>query len=102
MIDNMAVEHPVARVIGNKGDLNDILRCKEYRIRPLSIWHILPVPRNNKKTEAVEVHGMPPGCGIADGQKIGLMPLQCSKRSEERRVGKECVSTFRSRWSPYH
>src|SRR3546814_14174747 len=23
-------------------------------------------------------------------------------RSEERRVGKECVSTVRSRWSPYH
>src|SRR3546814_17929530 len=23
------------------------------------------------------------------------------KRSEERRVGKECVSTGRSRWSPY-
>src|SRR3546814_21085402 len=25
-----------------------------------------------------------------------------SRRSEERRVGKECVSTCRSRWSPYH
>src|SRR3546814_14015484 len=25
-----------------------------------------------------------------------------SVRSEERRVGKECVSTCRSRWSPYH
>src|SRR3546814_4441494 len=28
------------------------------------------------------------------GRKVG--------RSEERRVGKECVSTCRSRWSPYH
>src|SRR3546814_17817962 len=26
----------------------------------------------------------------------------CAIRSEERRVGKECVSTSRSRWSPYH
>src|SRR3546814_18573507 len=25
-----------------------------------------------------------------------------SVRSEERRVGKECVSTCRSRWAPYH
>src|SRR3546814_12375239 len=25
-----------------------------------------------------------------------------AKRSEERRVGKECVSTCSSRWSPYH
>src|SRR3546814_10369596 len=27
---------------------------------------------------------------------------ESSYRSEERRVGKECVSTCRSRWSPYH
>src|SRR3546814_10518510 len=27
---------------------------------------------------------------------------RCVVRSEERRVGKECVSTCRSRWSPYH
>src|SRR3546814_13673814 len=27
---------------------------------------------------------------------------QPTLRSEERRVGKECVSTGRSRWSPYH
>src|SRR3546814_12192051 len=30
-------------------------------------------------------------------EKIGF-----EGRSEERRVGKECVSTCRSRWSPYH
>src|SRR3546814_2979811 len=28
--------------------------------------------------------------------------LSKRERSEERRVGKECVSTCRSRWSPYH
>src|SRR3546814_2876605 len=28
--------------------------------------------------------------------------LRTAPRSEERRVGKECVSTCRSRWSPYH
>src|SRR3546814_20095838 len=28
--------------------------------------------------------------------------LHVGERSEERRVGKECVSTCRSRWSPYH
>src|SRR3546814_5919706 len=27
---------------------------------------------------------------------------QVRRRSEERRVGKECVSTCRSRWAPYH
>src|SRR3546814_20791643 len=29
-------------------------------------------------------------------------PQSPLRRSEERRVGKECVSTCRSRWSPYH
>src|SRR3546814_20210655 len=32
----------------------------------------------------------------------GHAPRQLLGRSEERRVGKECVSTCRSRWSPYH
>src|SRR3546814_12218347 len=30
------------------------------------------------------------------------LPHPLSHRSEERRVGKECVSTCRSRWSPSH
>src|SRR3546814_2387280 len=32
---------------------------------------------------------------------VGVEPVVL-RRSEERRVGKECVSTCRSRWSPYH
>src|SRR3546814_12671682 len=31
----------------------------------------------------------------------GVMGAASRGRSEERRVGKECVSTCRSRWSPY-
>src|SRR3546814_12013834 len=31
-----------------------------------------------------------------------LRAAYCTTRSEERRVGKECVSTCRSRWSQYH
>src|SRR3546814_18046668 len=30
------------------------------------------------------------------------LEFEDATRSEERRVGKECVSTCRSRWSPYH
>src|SRR3546814_12814314 len=40
-----------------------------------------------------------------NGQKIWITAVPSSHkmlRSEERRVGKECVSTCRSRWSPYH
>src|SRR3546814_11679807 len=34
--------------------------------------------------------------------EIADRPAQPVDRSDERRVGKECVSTCRSRWSPYH
>src|SRR3546814_13233378 len=33
---------------------------------------------------------------------LALVEESFGPRSEERRVGKECVSTCRSRWSPYH
>src|SRR3546814_18537977 len=36
------------------------------------------------------------------GDQVGLALVGVGIRSEERRVGKECVSTCRSRWSPYH
>src|SRR3546814_6918654 len=38
----------------------------------------------------------PGGVGVNGGDAARVA------RSEERRVGKECVSTCRSRWSPYH
>src|SRR3546814_16973736 len=50
---------------------------------------------------------------LVDGKRLGHIHEEVEKRildvigeshvrSEERRVGKECVSTCRSRWSPYH
>src|SRR3546814_1264208 len=43
-------------------------------------------------------HFMPPEACSTDELFLSRSRL----RSEERRVGKECVSTCRSRWSPYH
>src|SRR3546814_2456121 len=36
------------------------------------------------------------------GFPIDVHAHEPETRSDERRVGKECVSTCRSRWSPYH
>src|SRR3546814_19271004 len=46
----------------------------------------IPVDRFDGRTGSIHLHATD-----IDGE-----------RSEERRVGKECVSTCRSRWSPYH
>src|SRR3546814_12463393 len=40
--------------------------------------------------------------GLSGGQLARYLELAADDRSEERRVGKECVSTCRSRWSPVH
>src|SRR3546814_19445506 len=41
-----------------------------------------------------------PGGGL--DRRPHVVAVAGNDRSEERRVGKECVSTCRSRWSPYH
>src|SRR3546814_17115026 len=40
--------------------------------------------------------------GQKKDSRFSIVQLIGLGRSEERRVGKECVSTCRSRWSPYH
>src|SRR3546814_1911491 len=48
--------------------------------------------------DLVELPGAEQCCGFG-----GTFAMKnADTRSEERRVGKECVSTCRSRWSPYH
>src|SRR3546814_13697442 len=44
------------------------------------------------------------GLAIHVAGEFPSLQMECwaIRRSEERRVGKECVSTCRSRWSPYH
>src|SRR3546814_16840778 len=46
-----------------------------------------------------EEHG---GLGLSSSAEIEVIMELTWSRSEERRVGKECVSTCRSRWSQYH
>src|SRR3546814_19753908 len=47
-----------------------------------------------------------PSCGVGEHRNLlrfRLSPFRhLTSRPEERRVGKECVSTCRSRWSTYH
>ena len=42
------------------------------------------------------------GVGMSQYGAHGMALRGAGARSEERRVGKECTATCRSRWSPYH
>src|SRR3546814_17110263 len=53
------------------------------------LWRTLP---RGEQTSAIPA-------AAAERQALLHLPQE---RSEERRVGKECVSTCRSRWSPYN
>src|SRR3546814_2576294 len=74
----------------------------------LPIWRQYPAERLSVvEGDALEVDFSALG---SDLRIVGNLPYNISSpllfhlmdRSEERRVGKECVSTCRSRWSPYH
>src|SRR3546814_7455529 len=53
---------------------------------------------NSETTYRLYDYGRPRELHLDDGVAVA----DPQPRSEERRVGKECVSTCRSRWSPYH
>src|SRR3546814_15408231 len=61
---------------------------REPDVAPLSLTEILGAVNEGRELGYFVTKGTAtPGAGV---------------RSEVRRVGKECVSTCRSRWSPYH
>src|SRR3546814_335222 len=71
--------------------------------------HAIMGPNGAGKSTLSYVLGGRPGYEVTEGSVMftpSLFPREGGgpelDSSEERRVGKECVSTCRSRWSPYH
>src|SRR3546814_1300068 len=62
----------------------------------------LPAGRYLVVTEEDEIAGVSFQAFHRTATLLHLPAIGTGGRSEERRVGKECVSTCRSRWSPYH
>ena len=75
----------------------------------IKISGVVPDPASfNDETErtaaerAIAYMGLTPGMRIKDIAVDTVFIGSCTNRSEERRVGKECLRLCRSRWSPYH
>src|SRR3546814_11260846 len=78
-------------------------QCVRHLVNRKILWNIAV----DARAKRVEHHLAVPGRGDYDDANLGVFDAQVAQafalaRSEERRVGKECVSTCRSRWSPYH
>src|SRR3546814_11666116 len=73
----------------------DLARDTKVTDIPFELWD---------KTMAINLRAYFAGCRFAIPHMVrgGGGAIVNTARSEERRVGKECVSTCRSRWSPYH
>src|SRR3546814_18399856 len=66
-----------------------------------------PLPRSAAEPPDRDGMAQEFGDGRLPAAAVGRVPAAAARpagagRSEERRVGKECVSTCRSRWSAYH
>src|SRR3546814_15172257 len=76
---------------GRVGEHLDLVELID-QVSPALVLQVEPAPG----VRSVDVLGI----GVARGDVVRLGLAQA--RSGERRVGKECVSTCRSRWSLYH
>src|SRR3546814_13549746 len=89
-------------------DLGGAFRLAQQLPKKLAMEYMLtgdPIPAARAAEFGLVNHVVPLAdllpTAIALAEKIaGNAPLSAPARSEERRVGKECVSTCRSRWSP--
>src|SRR3546814_18640508 len=68
-----------------------------------------PSPLKNKNKSKIKIRRqakLDAGSAVRERdpfcRKQAILSIHKNRRSDERRVGKECVSTCRSRWSPYH
>ena len=63
---------------------------------------VLDAALANQVQENAAVIDIASAPGGVDFQALERRNIRARLRSEERRVGKECASMCRSRWSPYH
>src|SRR3546814_13041373 len=83
---------------------SDVCSSDLHAIVALKPGDVIPI--NVPEELQMLVERTPFGIGIpgeANGNAaLKIRAIAMPSRSEERRVGKECVSKCRSRWSPYH
>src|SRR3546814_17268504 len=64
--------------------------------------HVEDAGEHEEQTDGQAFRMVEVGTGITEAGFVDIKPLTDMPRSEERRVGKECVSTCRSRWGAKH
>src|SRR3546814_1081383 len=90
-------QHPLARAIV------DHANARGVNWAPATDFRSLTGAGAQARVDGAEWTVGSPASFQASGVNLNDIASRIAElRSEERRVGKECVSTCRSRWSPYH
>src|SRR3546814_12134745 len=92
--DRFAAIAPVVGLRAGNPDADDPSRPDPATCAPAEPMPVIAFAGDADKTNPIQ--------GGGAGYWHYTMHAAEQRRSEERRVGKECVSTCRSRWSPYH
>src|SRR3546814_15612969 len=80
-------------------DTNDQITFTQEEIFLIRVWNSHPRRRRDATSPT---RASLPVLRELVGLTMHISAQTDSRRSEERRVGKECVRPCRSRWSPYH
>src|SRR3546814_5612875 len=75
--------------------------CSSDLARALAYVELVGYPRPGDRV-VLNTTALAMGLGTGGYALVTAIPDRLPPSSEERRVGKECVSTCRSRWSPSH
>src|SRR3546814_499475 len=85
--------------------MNSVMLDGKKSVAESIVYGALDTVENKAKKDPLQLfhdalNNVKPGIEVRS-RRVGGATYQVP-RSEERRVGKECASTCRSRWSPYH
>ena len=85
------------------GQVSPELSVTPWHERSEKVWPQIAAALDQLRAEndvvVIEGAGSPAEINLMHSD---IVNLRVARRSEERRVGKECTATCRSRWSPYH
>src|SRR3546814_18836374 len=82
--------------------LASVLEQQERLVEAEAMLAALESESGDPELPAVRAHVLDKLGRADEARAIQQRLTEIEPRSEERRVGKECVGTCRSRWSPYH
>ena len=84
MIGDVAMQHPIAWIVGDKCDIDRFFWCNKDGIGPLPVRDRGFIAAQNTEAMAMQMDWMPKGRVVAEGQQAALRSLQ---RQQRRHTG---------------